>query len=528
MQLTHWSLALGPTLLQMAAAAPADQPDSVGNQNKNPAFGLLTKGQGYNTFLEKGRIVDAVIWPENKKRADADAPDNTQNEIGFDFAPPTTDIGDFEGINAEEYFEAPKPDELKARIAEELRKLKEEKKRQKEEKKKLLESNNLQSRAEDPSCRGTVRKDYKFVEDYNTYLKTLDIGGGATISGWGQSAAVSGNYLDQAKFNKNSLTYIAIIDIERQLTQPGGFQFNTARYKAGKFAQDFGDRWIHGFKTGGRMVARVTFTATDDTKSTDLKAHAKTALSFWGVKGDLSVDVKKGMEEVNKHTTVEVSLFYQGELGVLMADKEKSPKDISFGSAESVLSQVKSWADKFEDYACKHDYAYGPLLDEYDVVPGFSDLEDSPEVPDYDIARIYALEVLSLMVKIEEQKNILTAAKDLDDKKKREVTSAALKMIKEGKNWVKSAGQDPDKAADAADKLIETLASGFIDKFKAEVTAALKVNDPAGFAKCRKLANQKTVECSRTHGKNQDGVDVLEFCAKVGKDTLDQCRAGTL
>lgn len=81
-------------------------------------------------------------------------------------------------------------------------------------------------------------------------------------------------------------------------------------------------------------------------------------MSFWGVKGDLTLDVKKGMEEVNKHTTVEVSLFYQGELGAIM-NKEKSPKDISFGSAESVLSQVKTWADKFEDYVCKQNFAYG-------------------------------------------------------------------------------------------------------------------------------------------------------------------------
>lgn len=82
-------------------------------------------------------------------------------------------------------------------------------------------------------------------------------------------------------------------------------------------------------------------------------------MSFWGVKGDLSIDVKKGMEEVNKHTNVDVSLIYEGELGIFMGDKEGSPKSISFGSAEAVLSQVKSWADKFESYACKHDYAYG-------------------------------------------------------------------------------------------------------------------------------------------------------------------------
>ncbi|KAH8715394.1 hypothetical protein HC256_004220 [Beauveria bassiana] len=120
------------------------------------------------------------------------------------------------------------------------------------------------------------------------------------------------------------------------------------------------------------MVARVTFTSKDDTK---------------GVKGDLSIDVKKGMEEVNKYANVDVSLFYQGELGIFMGDKEGPPRDILFGSVEAVLSQVKSWADKFESYACKHDYAYGLLLDEYDVIPGFSDLEDSPEAPDCDIAQ---------------------------------------------------------------------------------------------------------------------------------------------
>ncbi|KFG79138.1 subtilisin-like protease [Metarhizium anisopliae] len=509
-------------------------PESVGNQNKNNAVGRLTRGQGYNTFLEKGRIADAVIWPENKKRAEPDAPaagagnDAAQNEIVFDFTPPTTDLGDFEGVDAAEYFKTPKPDEVKNRITEKLKKLKEERKKQREEKKKLLESNNLQSRADDPNCPGTLRKEYKFVEDYNTYLETVGISGSAAISGWGQSASVHGNYLNQAKINKNSLTYVAILNVERQLSQPGGFQFNTARYKPGRFAKDFGDRWIHGFKTGGKMVARVTFTFKDDTKAKDVKAHAEAALSFWGVKGDLSVDVKKGMEEVNKHTNVDVSLIYEGELAIFMGDKEGSPKSISFGSAEAVLSQVKSWADKFESYACKHDYAYGPLLDEYDVVPGFSDLEDSPEAPDYDIARLYAVEILALLVKIDEQKNILDSAKELDDKKKREVKTAAIKMVSEGKKWVKTAEEDPGKAEEQAAALMKNLSDNFIDKYRGDVASALKVNDPAGFAKCKKLANDKARECTSTHKEKQDGVDVIEFCAKEANDVLNQCRAGTL
>lgn len=30
-----------------------------------------------------------------------------------------------------------------------------------------------------------------------------------------------------------------------------------------------------------------------------------------------------------------------------------------------------------------------PLLNEYDIVPGFHDLEDAPEALDYDIAHLY-------------------------------------------------------------------------------------------------------------------------------------------
>lgn len=73
----------------------------------------------------------------------------------------------------------------------------------------------------------------------------------------------------------------------------------------------------------------------------------------------MSADVKKSMDEVNKHTNVEVSLFYQGDLGIFMENLEGAPNDIPSGSADAVLGQVKSWSDKFESYACKHDYAYG-------------------------------------------------------------------------------------------------------------------------------------------------------------------------
>jgi hypothetical protein len=51
-----------------------------------------------------------------------------------------------------------------------LKELKEEKKKEKEEKDRLLATNEIQTRAEDPKCPGTLRKEYKFTEDYEYAL----------------------------------------------------------------------------------------------------------------------------------------------------------------------------------------------------------------------------------------------------------------------------------------------------------------------------------------------------------------------
>ncbi|KAM3504620.1 hypothetical protein MY11210_008291 [Beauveria gryllotalpidicola] len=489
-------------------------PDSVGNKNKNPAIGLLTTGQGYNAFLEKGKIVDAVIWPNKNKRDETDgAPvpagnETSQAETVFDFTPPTTEVKDFNDVNATEYFKPPKPNDIKDRVAAKLNALREEKKKKKEEKGKLLARNETQTPAEDPQCPGTLSKEYKFTEDYDSYLKLLGISGGATISGWGQSASLSGNYLNQAKFSQNSLTYVAFLDVQRQLTTPGGFEINKARYKPGRFGQDFGNRWVHG----GKMIARVTFTSKDDTKSSDTKAHAEASLRFWGIKGDLTADVKKSMEQLNENTSVDVSLFYQGQLGIFMGEKEGSPKDISSGSAEAVLGQVKSWAEKFESIACKHDYAYGPLLDEYETVPGFNDLEDSPEVPDYDIAQLYALEILAAMVKIEEQKKILSSSGYLDDKASRKVSLNVTKMIIACKKWAKSVEKDPETAEEQALELIERLSTHFVETYSYFVQNS---------DWCDKIAKVAISECflqDKTEpGKSRD-------CTREGENAYEKCK----
>ncbi|EFY87058.1 serine protease 2 [Metarhizium acridum CQMa 102] len=311
-------------------------PVDAGNRNKKNGVGILRQGQGYNSFLEKGRIFDAIVWRDNAKRdqEDGSAANETfqAEKTMFEFTPPSTGPGDFANIDMKEYFTVPETSEIEERVAAEIKELKEEMKKQAEGKAKMIETNEIQTRAENARCPGILRKEYKLTEDYN----------------------------------------------------------------------------------------------------------AEASLSFWGVKADLSVDAKKQLEEVNKHINVEVSLFYQGELGIFMERDEGAPKDISAGSVEAVLGQVKSWADKFEKHACNQDYAYGPLLNEYTVLPAFNQLDDSPQIPDYTIAHIWALEILRLMVKIEEQKKVLSSGAVLDDAQKIEMTAAAIDMMEKCKKWVYS------------------------------------------------------------------------------------------
>lgn len=80
-------------------------------------------------------------------------------------------------------------------------------------------------------------------------------------------------------------------------------------------------------------------------------------MKFWGVTGDLSASVKKSMDEVSKHADVEISLFYQGDLGRVMG-QSGSPEKVEATSVEGSFRQVKSWADQFIDNACRHRYEY--------------------------------------------------------------------------------------------------------------------------------------------------------------------------
>ncbi|KAM4055837.1 heat-labile enterotoxin alpha chain domain-containing protein [Hirsutella rhossiliensis] len=315
--------------------------------------------------------------------------------------------------------------------------------------------------ADQPDCAGTLKVYSKLTESYDSYLKTLDISASATVSGWGQSASISGHYLDHTQISKDTLTYVAIIDIERQQKFPTGFQFNTDNYKSESFNADFGDRWIRGFHKGGKMIARVSFQSKGSVSKTDLKAHAEASLKFWGVKGDLSVDVKYSMEQVSKNADVEVSLFYQGDLGKVMGGSG-APEKISAASTEGSFRQVKQWSDQFIENGCQHDYEYRPFLEEY---PNAQNFPASQKILDYRSASRVSSIVLRELVKVSEMSQALQRL-ELDGDLKTEIEFASVEMEEESRNWVDKIAADPSNARKAGKELLTKFRTEFYDLYE--------------------------------------------------------------
>ncbi|KAM4058740.1 subtilisin-like protease [Hirsutella rhossiliensis] len=274
---------------------------------------------------------------------------------------------------------------------------------------------NIHARAADQQdCTGSLKAYYKLTESFDKYLKTLDISASATVSGWGQSASVSGSYLDQAELSKDGLTYVAIIDVQRQSDSNSGFEFNKKNYNGATFAQDYGDRWIRGFHTGGKMIARLSFDSKGSVSKDELKVHAEASLKFWGVSGDLSASVKKSMED-------------------------------------------------FINNACRHNYEYRPLLDEYRNADNFP---KGQKILDYRIAHLVSYKVLRELVRISEMSQYLQRLELHEDELKDDIEFASLEMVEASKNWVDSNAEKPESAIQTGRDLIKKFRTDFYDKYE--------------------------------------------------------------
>ncbi|KAM3466768.1 hypothetical protein MY5147_008963 [Beauveria neobassiana] len=270
------------------------------------------------------------------------------------------------------------------------------------------------------------------TNDFNSYLRAMGIDASTAVSGYGQEASVSGSYLDKAEMTRNTLTYLTIVSIDQQVQLPGDYVFNLENYNNETFAPSHGNRWIRGFSEGGKMIIRLSFTSTSSITKNELNASVKTALTYLGVSGSLSASVKNSIDEVQKNSNMEVSVFYQGAVGNAM--NGGSGDKIEGTSAESALREVKSKVDAFLAMACEHKYKYKPLLDRYEHLADFP-LEQN--VISYHQAESIAQIVLEELIRCSEMRTALKRMKYIDSDTKQAIDFDYVDVTDHAREWVK-------------------------------------------------------------------------------------------
>ncbi|KAM3549975.1 hypothetical protein ARSEF4850_008577 [Beauveria asiatica] len=424
-----------------------------------PFNNLLTRGQAYNTFLGKGMKHGAVEVTKGAKRGDEPVEDQP---MAFNFESPSANMG---GVNITEYFTKPDPNELD-NIADTEATDKEQGKPKR----------GLVLRDAQAGCAGDVDADYNLLTSYEKYMKALEISASATISGWGQSASMSGKYLDQSEFSSNSLIYIAMIEVKKQQNVDDKFTFNDKLYNKPTFDADFGDGWIRGFENGGKLIARLVITAKHKASTKDIQANTEASLKFWGVSADINASMKKSMDELSKQAEIKVSLFYQGNLGKVRED-QGSPSSISSSSAQDAFTQVKKWSDTFLKNACEHEYGYRALLDEYRTLQNFP---ADQKVINYGVAEQISYIVLKELAKVAEMRQVLTGSSELNETTRQDVEFAYLDMVEASQQWTRTVAKDPSQAKPQAKALLKSFGTDFYDKFKKDVAVGVKDGEKCG------------------------------------------------
>ncbi|XWW92283.1 hypothetical protein V2A60_000206 [Cordyceps javanica] len=399
----------------------------------------LDIGQAYNTFVDRGLKHNAVIITP-KKYVAADTINGRSERPGdkvstglFPFIEPNPVNPD---VNLDEYFV---PISL-----EDFHKLTEEAVQASSDKEKRDgASGGISGRSPIVnSCQGEIQSDLKLVTDYASYLKALGVNAATTISGYGEEASLSGGYLDESTFSSNSLTYIASISFRKQHPVPDElFTFNNKLFKnsQGLFSSNFGNRWIRGFNTGGKLVIKIMLTFGDAFDKEEIKADAQASLSFWGVNGKINTQTKSSLEKLSKKAQVTVKTFYQGHIGrELQKPSEISDKDTS---AQEKFETAISWAEVFLKTACDHDYKYETILDEYNNVEGFN---ERTKIPHYTSAGEAAYLLLGEMVKHTELRQTLLKQEALNETQTREISSDEMILIDEKKKWLRDTLNNPD------------------------------------------------------------------------------------
>ncbi|OAA34799.1 hypothetical protein ISF_10001 [Cordyceps fumosorosea ARSEF 2679] len=366
------------------------------------------------------------------------------------------------GVSPNEYFAATTLEEL-AKIIEEAENASSDKEKR-DGGSKVISDKKITMEA----CPAEIQSHVEFVSDYTSYLKALGVNAAATISGYGQSASVSGGYLDESAFSSNTLTFIASISINKQRRVPEEiFTFNSQHYEGNErpFPTTYGNRFIRGFDMGGKLMARIMLTFDESSDKEEIKTDAEASFGAWGVSGTLSTEVKNKLERLSKKAKVTVKIFYQGDIGRQLQGRSE-PSDQQ-NSAQQIFETAKSWADTFLDMACGQDYRYEALLDRYTNIGNFPQKQS---IPHYTTAGAISYLVLGGMVKNTELRRTLQKQETLSQEEDRQIQQDEIRLIDAQKNWIRETAKRPDNAQETVKKLFQ-LSDDYYKKWTPRLAA---------------------------------------------------------
>ncbi|KAF4511586.1 hypothetical protein G6O67_003368 [Ophiocordyceps sinensis] len=247
--------------------------------------------------------------------------------------------------------------------------------------------------AEEPAGDGVKFYSAEQIDTYEKLAKSLDISASANIGGWGQSASISGNYLDKSSFDTSSFTYLVKIRVEDQPSSKNKYSFNWDSTSSPEDAQLlYGDRWIKDFITGGAYFARVSIFVKEKDSTEEVGAAAEAAFKDFGVTGGFSAAVNASLDTIGKYSKVTIDKMSFGELSsqiqipsnpTNLQDEDSNFKDR--------LNGIKREADEFWDKANNQKAKLYAILATY---PMLRDFHKRFEPLNYEEAKLLSWPVL--------------------------------------------------------------------------------------------------------------------------------------
>ncbi|RDA93591.1 hypothetical protein CP533_6139 [Ophiocordyceps camponoti-saundersi (nom. inval.)] len=224
------------------------------------------------------------------------------------------------------------------------------------------------------------------ITDYEQLVKTLSVSSSAAISGYGQSASVSSNYLNKDLFDKSVASFLVRVNVQKQPPfQKNDYSFNADkvnRLDRSSHYKSLGDRWTVRFIEGGAFYARVSVVTNQDGNDKDVEAAAKAVFNGWGINAALSAEAKQNLQKLREKATIEIHKMSLGELASETIASDSVIARPNKDDFTSIVEKLKKEADEFYHQAHVHNKLLYAVLGEYDVVDGFS--HQKVHKPDYE------------------------------------------------------------------------------------------------------------------------------------------------